>query len=155
MNFLLLAGAFALVFVCLITVLVILMQRPSANAGMGAALGGGAAEQAFGGEAGNVLTKATTFLIITFFLLSFGLFLGFKGNKPKGDVIDTIGKEDKSAPAMTPAAEMKKAEQTPAVPAPLPAAPAATTTPAAPATTTTAPTAPAPAAPTAPAEPAK
>lgn len=57
-------------------VLIILMQKPSANAGMGSALGGGAAEQAFGGNAGNVLTKTTVFAIIGFFVLSFALYLG-------------------------------------------------------------------------------
>lgn len=57
-------------------VLIILMQKPSANAGMGSALGGGAAEQAFGGEAANVLTRTTVFSIIGFFVLSFALYLG-------------------------------------------------------------------------------
>ncbi|MEQ9823928.1 MAG: preprotein translocase subunit SecG [Puniceicoccaceae bacterium] len=57
-------------------VLIILMQKPSANAGMGSALGGGAAEQAFGGNAANVLTKTTVFAIIGFFVLSFALYLG-------------------------------------------------------------------------------
>ena len=51
------------------------MQKPSANAGMGSALGGGAAEQAFGGNAANVLTKTTVFAIIGFFVLSFALYL--------------------------------------------------------------------------------
>ncbi len=49
-------------------ILLILMQRPSANAGMGASLGGGAAESAFGGEASNVLTRWTVYGIIAFFL---------------------------------------------------------------------------------------
>jgi preprotein translocase subunit SecG len=67
---------FLLILLSFFTVLVVLMQRPSANAGMGAALGGGAAEQAFGGEAGNVLTKTTIYSIIIFLLVSFGLYLG-------------------------------------------------------------------------------
>jgi len=56
-------------------VLIILMQKPSANAGMGSALGGGAAEQAFGGDAANVLTRTTVFSIIGFFVLAFCLYL--------------------------------------------------------------------------------
>ena len=40
-DFLLYASVVALFLVCILVVLVILMQRPSANAGMGAALGGG------------------------------------------------------------------------------------------------------------------
>lgn len=67
---------FILILLSFFTVLVVLMQRPSANAGMGAALGGGAAEQAFGGEAGNVLTKTTNYAIIAFFVIAFGLYLG-------------------------------------------------------------------------------
>lgn len=66
-----------LVIVCILLVLVILMQRPNANAGMGAALGGGAAEGMFGGEAGNVLTKATVRLTILFFVISAGLYLAY------------------------------------------------------------------------------
>ncbi len=66
-----------LVIVCILLVLVILMQRPNANSGMGAALGGGAAEGMFGGEAGNVLTKATVKLTVLFFVISAGLYLGY------------------------------------------------------------------------------
>ena len=74
-----LIGIFTLVLViiCILLVLVILMQRPNANAGMGAALGGGAAEGMFGGEAGNVLTKATVRLTVLFFVISAGLYLGY------------------------------------------------------------------------------
>jgi preprotein translocase subunit SecG len=57
-------------------VLIILMQKPNANAGMGSALGGGVAEQAFGGAASNVLTRTTVFAIVGFFVLSFALYLG-------------------------------------------------------------------------------
>lgn len=131
MTALLYIGALVLAFVCLLTVLVILMQRPSANAGMGAALGGGAAESAFGGEAGNVLTKTTNVFIITFLVLSLALFLGFKANKNAGKSGSVIEDLKKSAPVAPPA-------PTPA-PAISPAKPAATS----PATTTPAPTAPA------------
>lgn len=134
MEFLLYAGALALVFVCVITLLVILMQRPSANAGMGAALGGGAAEQAFGGEAGNVLTKATTTLIIVFFLLSFGLFLGFKNKfstrKNTGaSVLQSVSAESKQevAPAPTLTAPVDKKPEA-AAPATTHSAPAGTST---------------------------
>lgn len=123
MNSLLYIGALVLAFVCIITVLVILMQRPSANAGMGASLGGGAAESAFGGEAGNVLTKMTNIFIIVFLVLAFGLFLGFKHSKPindtpaaKGDsLIKDLTKTDTPVtPAIAPAVEKKT--EAPAVP---------------------------------------
>ena len=75
-TFLIAIFSVLLVLVCFFVTLLVLMQKPSANSGMGAALGGGAAEQAFGGEAGNVLTKGTIYAIIAFFVISFGLYLG-------------------------------------------------------------------------------
>lgn len=151
MTALLYIGVLVLAFVSLLTVLVILMQRPSANAGMGAALGGGAAESAFGGEAGNVLTKTTNIFIILFLVLSLGLFLGFKANKNEGRSGGVIENMQKETPAVAPAsatpaiapgktAEPAKAPATPEKPATAPAATAP-----APAATTPAPTAPAPA----------
>jgi preprotein translocase subunit SecG len=68
-DFLLYASVVALFLVCILVVLVILMQRPSANAGMGSALGGGAAETVFGGESANVLSKMTTTLTVILFIL--------------------------------------------------------------------------------------
>ncbi len=65
-----------LLIICPLVVVVILMQRPNADAGMGASLGGGAAESAFGSETGNVLTKVSVRGIILFFILCFCLFLG-------------------------------------------------------------------------------
>ena len=82
-DFLLYASVVALFLVCILVVVIILMQRPSANAGMGSALGGGAAETVFGGESANVLSKMTTFLTVTLFVLSFGLYLGFVARERK------------------------------------------------------------------------
>ncbi len=67
---------FVLVLISLFMVLIILAQRAKSDGGVGAALGGGMAEAAFGGESGNVLSKATTWAAATFFVLSFGLYLG-------------------------------------------------------------------------------
>ena len=55
--------------------MLVLMQRTSQSGGMGAALGGGAAESAFGSDANNVLRNGTIYGIIAFFLVSLGLFL--------------------------------------------------------------------------------
>ncbi len=66
---------FALIVVSLFLVLLVLMQKTK-DGGMGAALGGGATEQAFGHETGNVLTNATIKAAIAFFVLSFVLYLG-------------------------------------------------------------------------------
>lgn len=66
-----------LVLASLFMILVILMQRPRSDSGLGAALGGGgAAESAFGADTANVLTKTTIYCCIFFFVVSFGLYLG-------------------------------------------------------------------------------
>ena len=132
-DFLLYASVVVLFLVCLLVVLIILMQRPSANAGMGSALGGGAAESVFGGESANVLSKMTTILTVILFILSLGLYLGFVAR-------------EKKAPTAIPAAVVTA----PAVDAK--ATPATVTTPA-PAATTAAPVAATPAATTAPVTP--
>jgi preprotein translocase subunit SecG len=64
---------FVLVCASVFVVLVILMQRPSTNAGMGASLGGGAAETAFGSDTTKVLTKWTVSGVIVFFVAAFFL----------------------------------------------------------------------------------
>jgi preprotein translocase subunit SecG len=134
----------ALFLVCILVVLVILMQRPSANAGMGAALGGGAAETVFGGESANVLSKMTTTLTVILFVLSFGLYLGFVAReKPSVKALDAAATAAPVAPAATPVAPAAAAA---AAPAPV-AAPAAKpqSTPAPAAATPASPAAPAPA----------
>lgn len=139
-DFLLYASVVALFLVCILVVLVILMQRPSANAGMGAALGGGAAETVFGGESANVLSKMTTTLTVILFVLSFGLYLGFVAReKPSVKALD-------AAATAAPAAPTAAAATAPAAPAPV-AAPAAKpqSTPAPAASTPVKPAAPAPA----------
>ena len=126
-DFLLYASVVALFLVCILVVLVILMQRPSANAGMGSALGGGAAETVFGGESANVLSKMTTALTVILFILSFGLYLGFVAReKPVTKALDAKS----TAPVAAPAAPAAPAPVAPAAAAkpqstPAPAKPAA------------------------------
>ncbi len=133
-DFLLYASVVALFLVCILVVLVILMQRPSANAGMGSALGGGAAETVFGGESANVLSKMTTTLTVILFVLSFGLYLGFVAReKPSAKALDAKATAPVAAPAATapaapapaPASAVAKPQSTPAPAATTPAKPAA------------------------------
>ena len=130
-----------LILVSLFLILVVLAQKAK-DGGMGAALGGGAAEAAFGAETGNVLSKSTIYAAILFFVLAFTLYLGRIYERKHalndaGNALPTI-----AAPATTATpAPATGATAAPAVNVP------ATTTPAA----TTAPATPAPA----PAEPAK
>lgn len=60
------------VFVALLMILVILMQRPKSE-GLGAAFGGGVTENIFGAQTTNVLTKITGWLAGIFFVLTFVL----------------------------------------------------------------------------------
>lgn len=66
---------FVLILISIFMVLVILMQRANANAGMGAAFGGGAAESAFGAETSNILTKATRYCAFAFFGIALVLYI--------------------------------------------------------------------------------
>lgn len=56
-------------FVCLLIVLVVLMQRPRSE-GLGAAFGGGVTDNMFGAQTTNVLAKFTTWLAVAFFALT-------------------------------------------------------------------------------------
>lgn len=67
---------FVLILVSLAMVLLVLMQKAKNDGGMGAALGGGAAEATFGADTGNILTGATIKAAIAFFTLSLMLYLG-------------------------------------------------------------------------------
>lgn len=105
------------VLLCIFMIFVILLQ-PGKDAGMGAALGGGAATSAFGGRgAVTFLSKVTAASAVAFFLTSLGLsFVGLRQS-----VGATIAAEAASAPAVpaTPApADTGAAAPAPVVPAP-------------------------------------
>ena len=76
MSLLIAIFTFVLILVSLVMILLVLMQKAKNDGGMGAALGGGAAEATFGADTGNVLTNATIKGAITFFVLSLLLYLG-------------------------------------------------------------------------------
>lgn len=67
-----------LILISAFIVLIILMQRTSQSGGMGASLGGGAAESAFGSDTNNILTKGTIYGIFAFFLVSMTLYLMYQ-----------------------------------------------------------------------------
>jgi len=64
-----------LIFISIFLVLVVLAQKTK-DGGIGAALGGGATEAAFGADTGNVLSKSTIYAAVLFFVLAFVLYLG-------------------------------------------------------------------------------
>ena len=83
------------ILLCVFMIFVILLQ-PGKDAGMGAALGGGAATSAFGGRgAATFLTKLTAFCAMGFFITSLGLsFVGLRRS-----AADLIEEKAASAPA--------------------------------------------------------
>ena len=87
-------------------ILLVLMQRTSQSGGMGAALGGGAAESAFGSDTNTVLTKATIYSIIAFFIVSLGLFLIYQSKASERtqafnpEVLMQSGAEDDSGESL-------------------------------------------------------
>jgi preprotein translocase subunit SecG len=66
---------FIMVLDCLILVLLVLIQLPKKEAGAGLAFGGAATDALFGAGSGNVLTKATKYTAVAFFILSLVLSL--------------------------------------------------------------------------------
>ncbi|MDR1334413.1 MAG: preprotein translocase subunit SecG, partial [Holosporaceae bacterium] len=76
-----------LLALCMITVLFILMQRPSEESGMGATLGGNAVTSILGGEGVNTLARVTKYCVAIFFSISFVLSLLYialeKDNRPQ------------------------------------------------------------------------
>jgi preprotein translocase subunit SecG len=121
------------ILLCVFMIFVILLQ-PGKDAGMGAALGGGAATSAFGGRgAVTFLSKLTAVCAGLFFLTSLGLsFVGVRSSV-------TSGLMAKPAPVPAPA-PASSAAPAPSAGSAQPAPAAAPTAPAAPA-----PSAPAPA----------
>ncbi len=114
---------FVLILVSLFIVLVVLAQK-SKDGGMGAALGGGAAEAAFGAETGNVLSKSTIYASILFFVLAFALYLGRiyeskHASAAAGSALPTIAVPAAAAPApLTPTPTPAAAAPAPATEAP-------------------------------------
>lgn len=62
-----------LVLDCLFLMLLILVQLPKKEAGMGTAFGGSTTDALFGSGTGNALTKLTKYAAVVFFVLALGL----------------------------------------------------------------------------------
>jgi preprotein translocase subunit SecG len=129
------------VFVAVLMMLVILMQRPKSE-GLGAAFGGGVTENIFGAQTTNVLTKVTGWLAAMFFLLTFFLSILYAHKASTQSNLSrelSKGQTPVSGASISPAP--LAAGTATASPAPsLSAGPAATVTGSAPAMTSPAPT---------------
>lgn len=103
-----------LILISAFVVLLVLMQRTSQSGGMGAALGGGAAESAFGSETTNVLTKATIYSTIAFFIVSLGLFLIYQSKA--SERIKTLNPEELISASESDSGEPESVADNPAMP---------------------------------------
>ncbi len=123
MTILIVVLTFLLVLVSLFLGLLVLVQKPRSDSGLGTAMGGGMAEATFGAETGNVLTRSTIVLAVAFFVLAFGAYIAqIYVSKHKDKSIESLP----SAPVSTaPAAPAPAPEAAPAAPAPTTPAPAA------------------------------
>src|SRR3954464_2630434 len=100
-----------LVIDCLFLTLLVLVQLPKKEAGMGQAFGGGATDALFGAGSGNALTKMTKYATGIFFTLTLTIYLMYNHRVHAGagrfaTEIQQAAKEGDSSPgtARTPAA---------------------------------------------------
>ena len=112
MTFLSYLFGFLLIVDCLILGLLVLVQLPKKEAGVGMAFGGGAADALFGAGSGTALTKMTKYCGVAFFILVIGLCMIENQAKPT------------SNPDVKRALEQMSAEPRPAVAPPTATAPA-------------------------------
>lgn len=92
---------FVMVLNCIVLILLILMQLPKKDAGAGLAFGGGATDALFGAGSGNVLTKATKYCAIIFFVLA--VFIGVLQSNYKDRSLLDLEKALASQPGSLPA----------------------------------------------------
>lgn len=80
--------SFLLVLICLFLCLLVLIQLPKKEAGMGQAFGGAATDALFGAGAGNALTNMTKYCAGGFLVLSLVLsVLNAQASKGRSDLI--------------------------------------------------------------------
>jgi protein translocase SecG subunit len=100
-----------LVLDCLFLMLLVLVQLPKKEAGMGQAFGGAATDALFGAGSGNALTKMTKYATVVFFVLTLSLSLlnASQARAKKSGTLEGKLKEIKEAPAALPPGPIKPA----------------------------------------------
>src|SRR4030088_2302861 len=103
------------VFVSVLMMLVILMQRPKSE-GLGAAFGGGVTENIFGAQTTNVLVKFTGWLAGIFFALTFALSILYahKPTAESGLRRELLKAQTGAQPSLNPAAAKSSPAASPA-----------------------------------------
>ena len=95
---------FIMVLTCLFLVLLILVQLPKKEAGIGIAFGGGATDALFGAGSGNALTKVTKYATGVFLGLALLLaVLNAQKHQSAGRTLEQeLNKKSTAAPMITP-----------------------------------------------------
>jgi preprotein translocase subunit SecG len=88
-----------LVVDCLFLMLLVLIQLPKKEAGLGQAFGSGTTDALFGAGSGNVLTKLTKYATVIFFAatLLISMFQGQAARAKTGDPRQHLNQDDKLA----------------------------------------------------------
>jgi len=87
-----------LILDCLFLTLLILVQLPKKEAGMGQAFGGAATDALFGAGSGNALTKMTKYAMAVFFVVTLSLsIMNAQQNKGKKSALERTLTETKEA----------------------------------------------------------
>jgi preprotein translocase subunit SecG len=97
MNILIWLFTFLLVVDCLVLILLVLIQLPKKEAGMGQAFGGGATDALFGAGSGTALTKLTKYTAGIFFVMTLliSMLHGHQARARSGDLRNILTTEDK------------------------------------------------------------
>jgi len=97
-----------LILDCLFLMLLVLVQLPKKEAGMGQAFGGAATDALFGAGSGNALTKMTKYATVVFFVLTLSLSLlnASQARNKKSNLERTL-QSVKEAPAALPPGPVK------------------------------------------------
>lgn len=97
-----------LILDCLFLMLLVLVQLPKKEAGMGQAFGGAATDALFGAGSGNALTKMTKYATVVFFVLTLSLsILNASQARSKKTNLERTLQSVKEAPAALPPGPIK------------------------------------------------
>src|SRR4026208_1398640 len=92
-----------LILDCIFLMLLVLVQLPKKEAGMGRALGGAATDALFGAGSGNALTKMTKYATVVFFVLTLSLsILNAQQNRSKKTTLERALQANKEAAPIVP-----------------------------------------------------
>lgn len=123
-----------LILTCIVLILLVLMQLPKKEAGLGTAFGTTATDALFGSGTGNALSKMTKYSTIAFLVLSVALaIIGNARSKSDGatrlkEALEKAAKAAPAAPAKAPEPAAAATNVALKLGAPAPAAPAAPAT---------------------------